>query len=188
MSTRSYLKERGIKFERLKYAGEEVVKIAKTLGNKSVDINLREKAKEEILCKTNLETYKIIHFATHGVLADEISWINQPLLVLSLVGNEEGYDGFLEMREVFNLDLDADLVVLSACKTGLGELMKGEGIIGLTRSFMYAGASSVVVSLWSVNDVSTSYLMEGFYTYLKTKDKAEALRSAKLDLLTRNLL
>jgi len=185
ISIRSFLKDRGIGFERLKFTSEEVIKIAEALNvdKNSRDINLRENAKERILHDVDLKNYKRIHFATHGILADEISWINQPSLVLSLVGNEEAYDGFLKMNEVFNLDLDADLVVLSACKTGLGELIKGEGIIGLTRSFMYAGASSVVVSLWNVNDMSSSSLMEKFYNYLKTMNKAEALRQAKLDLL-----
>ena len=84
---------------------------------------------------------------------------------------------------MFHLKLDADLVVLSACETGLGKLEKGEGMIGLTRGFLYAGARSLVVSLWKVNDTSTSVLMERFYRHLQEgKPKAEALRLAKLSL------
>jgi CHAT domain-containing protein len=88
------------------------------------------------------------------------------------------------MSEIFNLDLNADLVVLSACQTGLGRLVKGEGMIGLTRAFMYAGASSVVVSLWKVQDYSTAALMKSFYRHLRAgKGKAEALRQAKLNMI-----
>ena len=81
--------------------------------------------------------------------------------------------------------MNADLIVLSACQTGLGKMVRGEGMIGLTRAFMYAGASSVLVSLWSVSDVSTSKLMEKFYENLvvKNQDKAEALRRAQLSML-----
>jgi CHAT domain-containing protein len=93
-------------------------------------------------------------------------------------------DGILQMNEIFNLDLNADLVVLSACQSGLGKLVRGEGIIGLTRAFMYAGASSVVVSLWNVRDVSTAEFMNRFYRHLREgKSQPEALRQAKLDMI-----
>jgi len=90
----------------------------------------------------------------------------------------------LYVNELYNLELNADLVVLSACETGLGELKRGEGVISLARGFTYAGAKSTLTSLWSVNDAQTTKLMESFYTNLKdgmTKDKA--LRKAKLDYL-----
>ncbi len=82
--------------------------------------------------------------------------------MLSLAGADDTYDGFLQMSEIFNLRLDANLVVLSACDTGTGKLRRGEGLIGLTRAFMYAGTPSVAVSLWKVNDQSTSLFMEFF--------------------------
>ena len=92
-------------------------------------------------------------------------------------------DGFLHTYEVFNLKLNADLVTLSACETGLGKLSRGEGLIGLTRAFMYAGAPSVLVSLWSVSE-STAEVMKYFYQNLNTgKTKTEALRQAKLKLI-----
>jgi CHAT domain-containing protein len=92
-------------------------------------------------------------------------------------------DGFLHTYEVYNLCFNADLVTLSACETGLGKLSRGEGLIGLTRAFMYAGTPSVLVSLWSV-DESTAALMKIFYQNLKEgMSKAEALRQAKLKLL-----
>jgi CHAT domain-containing protein len=93
-------------------------------------------------------------------------------------------DGLLQVYEIFNLKLDADLVVLSACRTGLGQEVKGEGLVGLTRAFMYAGAPSLVVSLWEVADQSTAELMVKFYQQLdRAGEKAEALRRAKLDLI-----
>ncbi|MBI3951072.1 MAG: CHAT domain-containing protein [Acidobacteria bacterium] len=86
--------------------------------------------------------------------------------------------------EIFNLNLNADLVVLSACRTGLGKEVRGEGLIGLTRAFLYAGASSLAVSLWEVADRSTAEFMMGFYQQLnRVGDKAEALRRAKLELI-----
>ena len=93
-------------------------------------------------------------------------------------------DGLLQVYEIFNLKLNADLVVLSACKTGLGKEVRGEGLIGLTRAFMYAGARSLVVSLWQVADPSTAELMVKFYEQLdRATDKAAALRQAKLELI-----
>jgi len=95
-------------------------------------------------------------------------------------------DGFLHTYEIFNLQLNTDLVTLSACETGLGKLSRGEGLIGLTRAFMYAGAPSVLVSLWSV-DESTAALMKIFYQNLKDgMSKAEALRQAKLKLIRKH--
>ena len=91
-------------------------------------------------------------------------------------------DGVLRVFEIFNLRLNADLVVLSACQTGLGEQVTGEGMIGLTRAFLYAGAQSLLVSLWPVSDRSTPDLMTSFYGHLRdSSTKAEALGRAKLE-------
>jgi CHAT domain-containing protein len=184
-----FYETRGVKFERLLYASQEVIDIAKTLNVDPASdcINLRDKATEKKVHDVDIKAYKRLHFATHGILADEITWMNQPSLVLSQVGTDEDYDGFLEMNEIYDLNLNADLVVLSACKTGLGEEIKGEGLVGLTHAFIHAGARSLVVSLWDVNDQSTSLLMESFYKNLKTMNKAEALRQAKLDLMKGSL-
>ncbi len=105
-------------------------------------------------------------------------------LVLSKDTNS-GEDGFLQATEIFNLNLNADLVVLSACQTGLGKLVRGEGMIGLTRAFMYAGTPAVMVSLWSVSDISTATLMGEFYRNLvkHNLNKTDALRKAQLALL-----
>ena len=93
-------------------------------------------------------------------------------------------DGILYLGEVYNLNLNADLVVLSACETGLGKIARGEGLIGLTRGFLYAGAQNLLVSLWQVNDASTSQLMIDFYrNMLNGESKPTALREAKLALI-----
>lgn len=131
-----------------------------------------------------LSQYRYIHFATHGFLDSvhpELSGI-----VFSMI-DEKGnpQDGFLRAHEVFNLKLPAELVVLSACQTGLGKEVRGEGLVGLTRGFMYAGAPRVVVSLWSVNDQATAELMARFYRGM-LRDKlrpAAALRAAQVSLM-----
>ena len=103
--------------------------------------------------------------------------------MLSLGGDAEE-DGVLQMSEIMRLKLNADMVVLSACRTGLGKLLNGEGVLSLTRAFFYAGASSVAVSLWNVNDLATAELMKAFYLNLvRGLPKDEALRQAKLTLI-----
>jgi CHAT domain-containing protein/tetratricopeptide (TPR) repeat protein len=133
-----------------------------------------------------MSRFRIVHFATHAVIDNihpELSGI-----VLSLV-DEQGQpqDGFLRLHEIFNLKLPAELVVLSACRSGLGKEIRGEGLIGLTRGFMYAGARRVVVSLWSVNDRATAELMARFYRKMFGKggassSAAAALRSAQVEM------
>lgn len=125
--------------------------------------------------------YRILHLATHGKANDKAGDYSY----LAFAENQDSTnDTKLYVRELYNLRLNADLVVLSACETGIGELQRGEGILSLARGFSYAGASSILTTLWSVNDASTKELMHGFYTYLKTGlTKDAALRQAKLDYL-----
>ena len=101
---------------------------------------------------------------------------------LLLAGGEKG-DGKLKASEIFSLNLKADTVVLSACETGLGKITNGDEIIGLTRAFLYAGAPSVITTLWKVNDRASYELMREFYTNLKTTKKSEALRQAQLRIM-----
>jgi CHAT domain-containing protein/Tfp pilus assembly protein PilF len=129
----------------------------------------------------DLNQYRYVHFATHGLLNSvhpELSGI-----VLSMT-DERGtpQDGFLRAHEVFNLRLGAELVVLSACQTGLGKDVRGEGLVGLTRGFMYAGSPRVIVSLWNVSDAATAELMGRFYTDMLVNKlrPAAALRSAQV--------
>jgi CHAT domain-containing protein len=131
----------------------------------------------------DLSQYRYVHFATHGLLDSERPGLSS--LVLSMVDAQgKAQDGFLRANEIYNLKLPAELVVLSACQTGLGKEVKGEGLVGLTRGFMYAGAARVVVSLWSVNDKATADLMTKFYQKMLKQGQrpAAALRSAQVEM------
>jgi CHAT domain-containing protein len=127
-----------------------------------------------------------VHLATHGVLDTERPELSG--IVLSLV-NDRGQpeDGFLRLHEVYNLNWSADLVVLSACQTALGREIKGEGLVGLTRGFMYGGAKRVVASLWNVNDGATAQFMKHFYQGLLARglSPAAALRAAQIEMWKR---
>ena len=131
----------------------------------------------------DLSDYRIIHFATHGLLngrQPELSGI-----VFSLVDSQgKPLNGFLRLHEIYNMKLPAELVVLSACQTGLGKEIRGEGIVGLTRGFMYAGAARVLASLWKVDDAATAELMKRFYTGMLVKKliPAAALREAQIEM------
>jgi CHAT domain-containing protein len=130
-----------------------------------------------------LAQYRIVHFATHGLVNSTHPELSG--LVLSLV-NEKGepQNGFLGLEDIYNLNLPADLVVLSACETGLGHEIQGEGLVGLTRAFMYAGAPRVVASLWQVPDRATAELMKRFYAAMLVDHMppAAALRQAQISL------
>ena len=118
-----------------------------------------------------LNQYRYILFSTHGILGNDIPYIKEPALVLNLVGNDKE-DGFLTMSEIFNIKLDADLVTLSACQTGLGTQVAGEGLMGLSRAYMYAGTDTVIATLWSVTDESTSKFMVKFFEGVRGKHKS----------------
>jgi CHAT domain-containing protein len=142
---------------------------------------LRKKALESTV-KKNISNYKYIHFATHGILDEKNPEFSG--VVMNIVQKDQKEDGFLQASEIFDLHLNADLVTLSACETGLGKVIKGEGMVGLTRAFLFAGTPSIIVSLWTVADESTSKLMIHFYTFLKQGlNKDESLRKAKIALM-----
>jgi len=173
-------------FPRLKYSGQEIEQISALFKPKRRDILLRDGASEENFKHQNLAEYKIIHFATHAFIDDKRP--ARSAIVLSL-DQDPREDGFLQMREVFNLKLRADLVVLSACQTGLGQLIRGEGIEGLSRAFFYAGASSVLLSLWAVNDQASYQLLERFYVHLRAANPVtDSLRQAKLEMINSGVL
>jgi CHAT domain-containing protein len=141
-------------------------------------------ASKSALLGRSLRGFGILHFATHGVLDTQRP--EQSGLVFSLLDRSgKPVDGFLRLHEIYNLDLDADLVVLSACRTALGKEVHGEGLIGLTRGFMYAGASRVVSSVWNVDDRASAELMKRFYEgmLIRKLAPAAALRDAQLSLL-----
>jgi CHAT domain-containing protein len=199
------------KLDRLPQSREEVNHIAALYPQDQVRVFLQQDAREEnVKAEAQLSQYRFVHFAAHGLLNE-----NKPQysgLVLTLPVEEDprpktqdsrpqtadqdnpkseirnpksAEDGLLQVYEIFNLRLNADLVVLSACETGLGKEVKGEGLIGLTRAFLYAGTPSVVVSLWKVLDTSTADLMVRLYRNMKGGDrsKAQALQQAQLEMV-----
>lgn len=140
-------------------------------------------ASKQTLLGADLSQYKIIHLATHAILDNENP--ESSGIVLSRVDrNGKPQDGILGLYDIYNLHLPVDLVVLSACQTGLGKEIKGEGLVGLTRGFMYAGASSVMASLWKVDDDATAELMGYFYESLLKEGSppAAALRNAQIKM------
>ncbi len=170
-------------FERLRFTRQEAEAIIEVSGAgqslKALDFDASRATVEN----GGLDQYRIVHFATHGLLNSrhpELSGV-----VLSLV-DEQGrpQDGFLRAHEIYNLKLNADLVVLSACRTALGKEIKSEGLIALTRGFMYAGASAVVATLWDVRDEATAELMKRFYRGMLKEGMAPAaaLRAAQVSM------
>lgn len=173
--------DKGYTFDRLIHSGLEVQKIRNIFENRSGDkeVLIGADASENQIKSRDLTKYQYLHFAVHGILAFDIPYLNEPALVLA-VDPDTKEDGFLTLSEIYGLKLNADLVTLSACKTGLGLRVSGEGVIGLSRAFMIAGARSVLVSLWEVADESTALFMEEFYRKLvQGIDKVEALKKAK---------
>jgi CHAT domain-containing protein len=169
---------------RLPYTRQEAERILQIApkGNNLEALDFR--ANRAAATSPELSQYRYLHFATHGYLDSEHPELSA--IVLSLVdssGNPQ--DGFLRAGDIYNLKLPAELVVLSACQTGLGKEIRGEGIVGLTRGFMYAGAARVVVSLWSVNDKATEELMAAFYERLLRRNMtvSAALREAQVEML-----
>lgn len=156
----------------LKFAQDEALAIGKLIPNSNV--LLRSEAS-----KTNLQKlgskYSIIHLAVHGVFD-----LDKPLNSALLLAADRNNDGLLRAADLYNLSLSADLVTLSACETALGKVATGDDVVGFTRGFLYAGARSLISSLWQVDDEATRDLMVNFYTNLSRMSKDEALRQAQL--------
>ncbi len=150
-------------FSSLPYSGREIIKISKYFPREKRDIFINKNAKEEIIKEISLVDYRIIHFACHALLDEKFPFRSG--LILSF-DEDSKEDGFLQVREIYSLKLNTDLVVLSACQTGKGKLEVGEGILGLPRIFFYVGAKSVLFSLWRINDESTALFMDYFYYYI----------------------
>ena len=170
-------------WSRLVYSEEEANRIISFLPAGQTLKAIGFQANRATATSDELSQYRIVHFSTHGKADSERPELST--LVLSLV-NERGeqQDGYLRAHEIYNLKLPAELVVLSACETGLGKNIRGEGLISLTRGFMYAGAKRVVVSLWSVNDAATADLMTKFYRAMLKEGlrPAAALRAAQIEM------
>ena len=171
---------RGI-FPRLPFSGREAKAIYSIAQKGNALKELDFEASKATAMNPQLRDYRIVHFATHGLLNNEHPELSG--LVFSLVDQQgKSEDGFLRLLDVYNLDLNADLVVLSACQTALGKQIAEEGLVGLTRGFMYAGAPRVMASLWKVDDEATFELMKKFYEgVLKNgQTPAQALRSSQI--------
>ncbi|MCU0445388.1 MAG: CHAT domain-containing protein [Microscillaceae bacterium] len=152
--------------------------------NQNVKLLLHKEATEKNIKIQELKNFNILHFATHGTVNEENPELSQIFLLKDSQGKE---DGNLTSGEIYNLDINADLVTLSCCETGLGKISKGEGIIGLSRGLLYAGAKNLIVSLWAVGDASTAQLMVDIYQNIlnnaQTATYPEAIRLAKLKML-----
>ncbi|HKR28361.1 MAG TPA: CHAT domain-containing protein, partial [Acidobacteriaceae bacterium] len=173
--------ERGFSLTRLPFTREEVLSIGRLFPASQRRLYLGTSATEQAVRSEDLGQYRYIHFATHGFFDESAP--GRSGVLFSRAPGASG-PGVLQPGEIMRLNMHADLVTLSACSTGLGEMVNGEGILGLTRAFFYAGAHNLTVSLWNVNDTATSALMKTFYTRLNHgASKPEALREAKLQLL-----
>ncbi len=166
----------------LPYSGEEVVKVKTRFGGKSKMLIGKAATKQQFIALAH--KYQVLHLATHGKAnhrAGDFSYL------AFAVDEDHPENGLLSVGELYNCSLNADLVVLSACETGIGEELRGEGVISLARAFAFAGAKSIVSSLWSVNDKSTMQVMENFYTELNLgTPKNIALANAKKQYLEQN--
>lgn len=171
-------------FSRLMFSRAEAEAISGFVSSDKSMIALDFAANLKTIKTADLKNFRAIHFATHGVVSSQFPELSS--VVLTLVNeNGEAQDGLLRLTDIYNLRLNADVVVLSACDTALGKEIKGEGLIGLTRGFMYAGAKSIAASLWQIDDRATSELMRRFYQkMLKEKLRpADALRQAQIEMI-----
>ncbi len=189
LRARAYLDMMGGSFLELPETEEEAREIKDVLlaADSSMPLQLRQDASRSNVLKLNeaqkLADYRYVLFSCHGVVPDVTNRVSQPALVLSQP-DPAGGAGFLTMADTFGLRLDADLVTLSACNTGRGIEARGEGVVGLTRSFMYAGTPAISVTLWSVESQSAKTLSTGLYENLKAgRGRAEALRYIKLRMI-----
>jgi CHAT domain-containing protein/Tfp pilus assembly protein PilF len=171
------------RIHRLPFSREEATSIFAFTGQTDSLMALDFDANKNTASAEEMSRYRIVHFATHALLNNDHPELSG--VVLSLVDRQgQGINGFLRLNEIYNLNLPADLVVLSACQTALGKQIKGEGLIGLTRGFMYAGAARVVASLWKVDDEATAELMKRFYGALLKEGQPVplALRQAQMEM------
>ncbi len=171
---------RGNIFLPLPHSEAEVKSIGALLPFDEKDIRTGKAASETVF-KREASEFRVLHLASHFEINDVDPLYSRVVLSQS---DNSGEDGFLYTYEVFGLQLNADLVTLSACNTALGKMSKGEGLIGISRAFLYSGVPGMILSLWSVDDEAANQVMENFYRYLQSgvrKDKA--LRQAKLDYL-----
>jgi CHAT domain-containing protein/Tfp pilus assembly protein PilF len=171
----------GIRVSRLPLTSSLAKNLETLFGKNKAELMIGIRANETDFKNKDLTAYRYLVMATHGILGN-IAGIMEPALILSQVGNAQD-DGFLTMNEVTGLNFGADIAALTACETGRGKQLSGEGVMGLGRAFQYAGAKSVLVSLWSVAEVSSVELTQKFFSYIREgKNKADALSHARQDV------
>lgn len=175
-----------IEFSRLRSSGDEASSITAIRSDWQVDVFSGFGATKQVFLEQARAGHRILHLATHGIIDSERPALSSVLLS-GFRSDGSQLDGHLRLQDVYGLRIDADLVVLSGCETALGRQVRGEGFIGLTRGFIYAGANSVIASLWRVEDAATAYFMEQFYRGLIEDDlsPAAALRAAQLAVASR---
>ena len=140
-------------------------------------------ANKSVILGKDLTPYRSVVFATHGYFGKDLPGIQEPVLVLTLLDQPKGQDGFLRMSEVMGLNINCELAALTACQTGLGKQISGEGTMGMGRAFQYAGARSVLMSLWSVHEVASMNLIKSFFRNMKEgKNKSDALAAARSEI------
>jgi CHAT domain-containing protein len=168
---------------RLRFSRQEADEIARLASSDAKLEAVDFEASRKLATSAELGQYRLVHFATHGLINNQHPELSG--IVLSLV-DERGQpqNGFLRLYDLYNLKLSADLVVLSACQTALGKEIKGEGFVGLTRGFMYAGAPRVVASLWQIDDRASAEFMKRFYERMLVQKlrPAAALRAAQISM------
>jgi len=168
---------------RLRFSRQEADAIARLAGSDSKLEAVDFAANRKLATSAELGQYRVVHFATHGIINNSHAELSG--IVLSLV-DEKGkpQDGYLRLYDLYNLKLSADLVVLSACQTALGKEIRGEGLVGLTRGFMYAGAPRVIASLWQIDDRASAEFMKRFYEAMLGQKlrPAAALRAAQVSM------
>jgi CHAT domain-containing protein len=169
------------KLSRLTASEDEAASIAEVLGSPKSDILTGFSATRERVFAPELLNYKILHFATHGLINEDRPELSS--IALSQFDDKgQNLDGLLRLQDIYSLNLKSDLVVLSACETGIGKEVKGQGLMSLNNAFLQVGAKSVLSSLWKVDDQATKELMKNFYQELATEKftTTESLRQAQI--------
>jgi CHAT domain-containing protein len=177
-----FFNEGKLRIPRLPFSGQEAAAIVSASPESSLKA-VGFQANRDMATDPTLGDYRVVHFATHGILNNEFPELSG--IVLSMLDEQaQPRDGFLRLHDIYNLKLPVDLVVLSACNSGLGKQYRGEGLVGIVRGFMYAGAERVVASLWKVDDEATGELMKRFYRHMFADDMtpAAALRQAQVEM------
>jgi CHAT domain-containing protein len=176
----------GVPIARLPWTANEADAILRIAGRGEVLKAVGFHASRESALNAGLGEYRYLHFATHGYLDTERPALSALVLSQRDAGGQP-VDGFLRVSDIYNSRLSADVVSLSACQTGLGKEVRGEGLMGLTRAFLYAGVPHVVVSLWNVNDRATAVLMASFYEKMLRRGQppSQALREAQQEMRKR---